>query len=143
MGRESCTMPIVLMPIKAQFAEAILKSKTKEWELRRKAPRIPTPFRVLLVISGTGGQIWGEFTCDKICQFGPREARNVIDKCGITMREFYGYLGGVRHMNFLHVSNPLDYTKGMSKESLPNIRQLGYSRTPQTWLYIREKEVTI
>ena len=46
-------------------------------------------------------------------------------------------------MNFLHVSNPLDYTKDMSKESLPNIRQLGYSRTPQTWLYIREKEVTI
>ena len=142
MSKENCTMPIVLMPIKAQFAEAILKSKTKEWELRRKAPRIPTPFRVLLVISGTGGQIRGEFTCDRICQFAPKEARNVIDKCGITMREFYGYLGGASHMNFLHVSNPLDYTNGGNEENLPNIRQCGYSRTPQTWLYIREKGVT-
>ena len=134
--------PIALMPIKKQFAEAILKSKTKEWELRRKAPCIPTPFRVLLVVSGTGGQIWGEFTCDKVCQLSPKETRSIIDKCGITMREFYGYLGGAGHMNFLHVTNPVDYSNGKREEELPNIRQFGYSRTPQTWLYIREKEVT-
>lgn len=134
--------PIVLMPIKKQFAEAILKSKTKEWELRRKAPRIPTPFRVLLVVSGTGGQIWGEFTCDKVCQFSPKETRSIIDKCGITMREFYGYLDCESHMNFLHVSAPLDYTNSGNEENLPNISQFGYSRTPQTWLYIRDKVVT-
>ena len=51
-------MPTVLMPIKANFAEAILNG-TKKWELRRRAPRIETPFRVMLVVSGTDGQLWG------------------------------------------------------------------------------------
>lgn len=78
-------MPTVLMPIKANFAEAILNG-TKKWELRRRAPRIETPFRVMLVVSGTDGQLWGEFICDKICQLTPKEAEqsstSAVSLCG-------------------------------------------------------------
>lgn len=131
-------MPTVLMPIKANFAEAILNG-TKKWELRRRAPRIETPFRVMLAVSGTDGQLWGEFICDKICQLTPKEARAIIDECGITMRELYGYLRGSYHLNFIHVTEPKWYVSVEGEHQYPNIRQFGYARTPQTWLYLKKE----
>ena len=127
-------IPTILMPIKENYARLILSGE-KKWELRRRAPLIEPPYRVILVVSGTGGKIPGEFICDNVCKLTPRQAKDIIGECGITMPQFYEYLGGKKHLNFLHVSAPKSYDEA-SDAHPTSIHELGYSRTPQSWVYL-------
>ena len=122
----------------------------KLWEVRKTAPNIPTPFRVLCCESGSAGQIKAEFICDYRRTYANYAHVNSIrihgcgislpvlpSECCLTEKEIREYAGNADYLHFLHISNMIDYcsTKGYY---VRNISEFGLKHAPQSWQYLRE-----
>lgn len=97
-------MKAVLLSIKRKWARKILSGE-KTVEIRKTAPRLPTPFTVFMYetkADGGKGAIIGSFTCDEVFDVWTGYDGNKGDDC-LTYDEQEAYLGEYGHGYGWHI----------------------------------------
>ena len=85
---------VLLLSIKPQFAEAILRNE-KKVELRRLKPRVNKGDLVIVYASGDVRAIVGSFTVSEILVGTPGSVWREVQHCsGVTKRDYDAYFAG-------------------------------------------------
>lgn len=116
----------------------------KCFEVRKNAPSLEPPFRVLLCESGTSGMIKAEFVCDYVrCvhtdEYGTPIMVNPVspEACCLSMGQLVDYANN-KPLYCWHISQMVDYcnTKG---RRVRHISEYGLKRPPRSWQYVKEE----
>lgn len=107
-----------------------IKSGCKRYELRRNRPAAKMPIRVLCCVSGTGGQVFGEFMV-----LDAREARvndRLAQSACVTIEELEAYRAdGLLYAWSISRGSVLAYKRPK------HIADYGVERVPQSWCYVK------
>lgn len=150
----------VLLSIRPEHV-ARIRTGEKTFELRRRAPKLHTPYKCYIYetkgkaeipwidedghVSFQGlGKVIGEFICDFIMTVSffssdpthVREAFTVPKLC-LTEEEIIRYLGNGRPGTALHISALKIYKIPVDLSRLP-VRGAQPMRAPQSWCYVEE-----
>lgn len=123
-------MTEILISIKPEYVEKIM-NLSKRWEMRKRRPREPGPYRVFIYQTGGGGVV-GEFVCDSFQEVGPSEiTKQVLNDTQLTLQEALQYAGGMT-VYLWRIRSLVDY-----QEPKP-LSMYGLTRPPQSWCYVNE-----
>ena len=129
-------MPTIIMTIKRRHLRN-MESGLKRWELRKTLPRMVDgkPCRVLLCESGGRGVIAAEFEMDAWRDLTDVEPVELARLGCITAAEAEGYRKKGRGTLYgWHVTK---FRRYPAKGRPGHINDIGLSRPPQSWQYVR------
>jgi predicted transcriptional regulator len=129
-------MPTIIMTIKRRHLRN-MESGIKRWELRKTLPRVKEGqrCRVLLCESGGRGEIAGEFEMDTYRDLTDVEPTELARMACITAAEADGYRRKGRGKLYgWHVTR---FRRYPVEGSPSHINDVGLSRPPQSWQYVR------
>lgn len=122
-------MTEILISIQPKWCEKIMKLE-KRWEMRKRRPKGPGPYRVFIYQTEGGGVI-GEFVCDAFLEVGPSEiTKAVLNDTKLTLKEALDYAGGMT-VYLWRIRGLIDYP-----EPKP-LSAFGLDRPPQSWCYVK------
>ena len=128
-------MPTIIMTIRRRHLRN-MESGIKRYELRKTAPRIVGGLtRVLLCESGGGGAIAAEFEIGSIRDFTDAEPMELARLACITAAEAEGYRKKGRGR--LYGWEIRNFRRYPVKDRPTHINDIGLSRPPQSWQYVR------
>lgn len=129
-------MPTILMTIKPRHLRN-MESGMKRYELRKTVPKRVDgkPVRVLLCVSGGGGDIVAEFTADRFVNLTEADPLELARLACITAAEADGYRRKGRGK--LYGWGVKDFRKYPVKDRPLHINDIGMNRPPQSWQYVR------
>ena len=143
-------MTCVLMSLHPKWCSLILSGE-KTIEVRKRAPRLETPFRIYLYCTKPkpkdsseyldihyadgnirlgNGMVCGCVTCTEIVEVTP-PYRNRTEGTCLTAKELYEYHGTSDKLYFMKLENPYMFKKPYTLE------EIGVERPPQSWQYVR------
>lgn len=122
-------MQTIMITIKPHYLRYIL-SGAKTFELRKTCPK-HFPFRVLCCESQSGGEVKGEFICDRAMHAFPEDFPDLVRDSCVSMDNALAYADGGK-LYFWHISDVRRYAP-RSK----NISDYGIKRPPQSWQYVK------
>ena len=126
-------MKTVILTIKPRHLKNILLGR-KKIELRKSRPQF-TPFLVLMCESGSGGQIKGQFWCEKINTIWPGfGTESIADEACISNEDLQMYANG-KMLYAWRVGEVIDYS---TMWPYKHISEFGIERPPQSWCYAKE-----
>lgn len=122
-------MTEILMSIQPKWCEKIM-NLSKRWEMRKRRPREPGPYRVFIYQTDNGGVI-GEFVCDSFQEVGPSEiTKAVLNDTQLTLQEALDYSGGMT-VYLWRIRSLVDYPKPKP------LSAFGLEKPPQSWCYVK------
>ena len=129
-------MPTIIMTIK-RLNLRNMESGIKRYELRKTVPRRTDgkPCRVLLCVSGGGGDIVAEFTADRFINLTETDPVELARLACITAAEAEGYRKKGR--GELYGWGVKDFRKYPERDRPLHINDIGLDRPPQSWQYVR------
>ena len=129
-------MPTIIMTIKPRHLRN-MESGIKRYELRKSVPRRVDgkPVRVLLCVSGGGGDIVAEFTADRFVNLTEADPVELARLACITAAEAEGYRKKGR--GELYGWGVKDFRKYPERDRPLHINDIGLDRPPQSWQYVR------
>ena len=129
-------MPTIIMTIKRRHLRN-MESGIKRYELRKTMPRRTggKPCRVLLCVSGGGGDIVAEFTADRFIDLTEADPVELARLACITAAEADGYRRKGRGR--LYGWGVRDFRMFPVKGRPLHINDIGLDRPPQSWQYVR------
>lgn len=129
-------MPTIIMTIKPRHLRN-MASGIKRYELRKTVPRRTggKPCRVLLCVSGGGGDIVAEFTADRFIDLTEADPVELARLACITAAEADGYRRKGRGR--LYGWGVRDFRMFPVKGRPLHINDIGLDRPPQSWQYVR------
>ena len=129
-------MPTIIMTIKRRHLRN-MESGIKRYELRKTVPRREPgkPVRVLLCVSGGGGDIVAEFTADRFVNLTGADPVELARLACITAAEAEGYRRKGRGK--LYGWGIRDFRLFPVKGRPLHINDIGMNRPPQSWQYVR------
>ena len=121
-------MTEILISIQPKWCEKIMKLE-KRWEMRKRRPKEPGPYRVYIYQTENGGVI-GEFVCDCFQEVGPGEiTREVLRDTMLSLKEALDYAGGMT-VYLWRIRSLIEYSKPRP------LSAYGLERPPQSWCYV-------
>lgn len=134
-------MKAVLISVRPKWCEKII-SREKTIEVRQKAPKTELPFRVYVYCTRSGvergafgkqGKVIGEFTCERITDYGivRPETYGEYAGTGLSAAEMAAYSAG-RPVYGWHISNLRIY------DTPRELTAYGIKRPPQSFCYVEE-----
>lgn len=129
-------MPTIIMTIKRRHLRN-MESGIKRYELRKTVPRRTDgkPCRVLLCVSGGGGDIVAEFTADRFVNLTGADPVELARLACITAAEAEGYRRKGRGK--LYGWAVRDFRRYPARDRPLHINDIGLNRPPQSWQYVR------
>jgi len=129
-------VPTIIMTIKPRHLRN-MESGIKRYELRKSVPRRVDgkPVRVLLCVSGGGGDIVAEFTADRFVNLTEADPVELARLACITAAEAEGYRKKGR--GELYGWGVKDFRKYPERDRPLHINDIGLDRPPQSWQYVR------
>lgn len=132
-------MKTALMSIHEEYALQIF-AKTKKFEFRRRAPRLDTPFRILIYVPGRR-KLAGEAHVWTIIQGAPSTVwRKTRKNAGISKAAFDAYFAGRDVAYALALRKVTEYQEQASLESLRQTVPGGF-HPPQYLQWLGERQV--
>lgn len=120
-----------LLSLHPQYADAIFAG-TKQYEYRRKAPRVDMPTRFLIYVTAPRKELVGEIIVDHILTDSPRRIWNSTGKLGgIEKEAFLRYFEGAAEAHAFHVGSAERYGE---PKSLSALRRAVPGFTPPQYL---------
>lgn len=140
-------MKSVLISIRPKWC-ALIASGKKTIEVRKTAPKLPTPFKcyiyctsiksmnledyfdaisICTAVNDWSGKVFGEFVCDLI---GFHPGTDIPSSC-VPIEELKEYANGKMLVRW-HISDVKIYDKPRE------LRDFGKARAPQSWCYVEE-----
>ncbi len=123
-------MQTVIATIKPRHLNNIL-SGHKNIEIRKTCPKC-FPFRVLCCESQSGGEVKGEFICNRAMRAFPEDFPDLVRDACVSMDDAIAYADG-KKLYFWFVSSVKKYPPHHL-----NISECGLKRPPQSWQYFKE-----
>lgn len=129
-------MPTIIMTVKPRHLRN-MESGIKRYELRKTVPRRVDgkPVRVLLCVSGGGGDIVAEFTADRFVNLTEADPMELARLACITAAEAEGYRKKGR--GELYGWGVKDFRRYPRRDRPLHINDIGLDRPPQSWQYVR------
>lgn len=139
-------MQTIIATIKPEHLRNIMCG-FKSYEIRKTAPQLKPPFRVLCCESGSGGQIKAEFICTDVKKIYVSEY-GLIDGYGdlfferacISRRALAEYIGFAKAGCAWQISFMVNYCNTKGKR-VRNVSDYGLTRAPQSWQYVKYEDV--
>lgn len=139
-------MRTIIATIKPEHLRNIMHG-FKSYEIRKTAPKLKPPFRVLCCESGSGGQIKAEFRCTDIKKFYVN-ADGLIDGYGdlfferacVSRKKMAEYIGFAKVGFAWQISFMVNYCNAKGQR-VRNVSEYGLTRAPQSWQYVKNEKV--
>lgn len=121
-------MPVVILSLHQKWWEKMTEGE-KVLEIRKSKPQCKAPFRVLVYITGGVG-IVGEFICSEVLEI--KNFEEAEKKSRVPAHDIHNYAAGSRRKVYgWEVTAVKEYPRTVALE------ELGISRAPQSWQYMR------
>lgn len=121
-------MPVVILSLHQKWWQKMAAGE-KVLELRKSKPQCKAPFRVLVYITGGVG-IAGEFICPEVLEI--KNFEEAEKKSRVPAHDIHNYAAGSRRKVYgWEVAAVKEYPRTVA------LTELGISRAPQSWQYMR------
>lgn len=122
----------VVLTIKPKHLRRIVSGE-KRVELRKSVPECGAPFRVVCCASGTGGDVVGEFICDRVTRH-TKATPLLAEMACIKMDMLDRYMGVAQAVYAWRVTGYIDYA---AQDRVKHVTDYGMRRAPRSWCYAR------
>lgn len=132
-------MKTIILSIRRRHWNDIRDGK-KIYELRKNVPGCGAPFKALCCISGTNGEVAGEFEVNYAVDTRHMEDYLVATRARVTPEELEKYRAkGSVYAWRISPGTVVDYGRH-NGESHRHITEYGLTRPPRSWCYVYEDE---
>ena len=133
----------VFLPLHKRWADLILCGE-KTLEVRRKPPKLAPQYLVYIYeTSGSGGcgMVVGEFMCEKVSEFVPRDGRYstvLCDRACLSVAETEKY-GAGKTLYGLHARDAVRYKAPLPLSAFSLCSGKTMERPPQNYCYVERR----